>query len=65
MAHQHATCTRPTGGSACIGGHLVDYCSSPNCYNDQCEFVGHCRCRCHTGKTCDCCGAALTDGSRA
>lgn len=54
MSHNHANCTNPLWGAVCIGGALGTYCNDDQCDNEFCENLGHCECKCHSGKTCLC-----------
>jgi len=54
MAHNHENCTRPTYGNSCVNGVLWGSCDFEGCDNLECEELGHCKCKCHTGKTCKC-----------
>jgi hypothetical protein len=60
MAHNHENCLAPQWGVVCTSGHVTGYCSDeyPDadwaCDNEYCADYGHCRCLCHSGKTCGC-----------
>lgn len=57
MSHEHESCTNPKGGdvgSVCNEGMLLGYCDWPECPNPDCMVIGHCDCKCHSGKTCGC-----------
>ena len=49
MAHNHENCKE----YGCEGGMIFGPCSE-ECPADDCTVVGHCECKCHSGKTCGC-----------
>lgn len=54
MAHNHENCTRPQWGAVCNEGVTSAPCDYEGCGDEYCVPVGHCECKCHSGKTCGC-----------
>jgi hypothetical protein len=50
VAHTHENCPK----DLCVMGAVYGPCSWEYCPNDDCQVVGHCACKCHSGKLCDC-----------
>lgn len=49
MSHEHETCARPECSEGMIFGPCYEECPS-----EDCTVVGHCDCKCHSGKVCAC-----------
>lgn len=53
MSHTHENCPQPWP-YACNNGIATCICDYPDCDNEYCVSAGHCECKCHSGKTCEC-----------
>jgi hypothetical protein len=51
-SHNHDNCTY--SAAYCTSGVLTLLCEAENCFNEYCVDLGHCPCKCHSGKTCAC-----------
>lgn len=63
VPHTHDDCTYPQYGDACTSGMLTGVCEYEECSNEYCVNLGHCNCKCHSGKTCYCGHMWEKDGS--
>ena len=51
-SHNHLNC-KPVWG-VCNEGILTYFCDYEECSNEYCADMGHCECKCHSGKVCNC-----------